>query len=110
MSPAGKRIFVSYSHKDHEDSTVVGKIFTHLYGLKQSFTELEIWIDQKMIRVGDQWLPEIEGACAWCPSCSRRASGRAGCPPRRSAARRPLALGDLRQGSVRGRPSPQAGD
>jgi len=64
MSPAGKRIFVSYSHKDHEDSTVVGKIFTHLYGLKQSFTELEIWIDQKMIRVGDQWLPEIDGALA----------------------------------------------
>ena len=64
MSPAGKHIFVSYSHKDHEDSSVVGKIFTHLYGLKQSFPELEIWIDQRMIRVGDHWLPEIDGALA----------------------------------------------
>src|SRR6267142_755055 len=64
MSPAGKCIFVSYSHKDYEDSTVVRKVFTHLYGLKQSFPDLEIWIDQKMIRVGDQWLPEIDGALA----------------------------------------------
>jgi TIR domain-containing protein len=64
MSPAGKRIFVSYSHKDYEDTSVVRQVFTHLYGLKQSFPDLEIWIDQKMIRVGDQWLPEIDEALA----------------------------------------------
>jgi len=64
MSPAGKRIFVSYSHRDHEDNSVVPQVFTHLYGLKQWFPDLEIWIDQKMIRVGDQWLPEIDEALA----------------------------------------------
>jgi len=62
MSPAGKRIFVSYSHRDHEDTTLVRQVFTHLHGLRQSFPDLEIWIDQKMIRVGDQWLPEIDQA------------------------------------------------
>jgi hypothetical protein len=63
MSPrTGKRIFVSYSHKDYEDTKVVPQVFTHLYGLRQSFPDLEIWIDQKMIRVGDEWSPEIDAA------------------------------------------------
>ena len=65
MSPAGPRIFVSYSHKDLSlQDTVVRQVFTHLYGLKQSFPDLEIWIDEKKIRVGDQWLPEIDKALA----------------------------------------------
>ena len=63
MSPS-KRIFVSYSHKDYDETTLVRQIFTHLYGLRQGFADLEIWIDQKMIRVGDTWSREIDEALA----------------------------------------------
>jgi hypothetical protein len=62
MPSPGKRIFVSYSHKDYEETTLVRQIFTHLYGLRQWFPDLEIWIDQKMIRVGDTWSREIDEA------------------------------------------------
>ena len=62
MPSTGKRIFVSYSHKDYEETTLVRQIFTHLYGLRQWFPDLEIWIDQKMIRVGDTWSREIDEA------------------------------------------------
>jgi hypothetical protein len=64
MSPAGKCIFVSYSHKDGEDTPLVQQVFTHLSGLQQSFPDVKIWIDQKVIRVGDQWPPEIDEALA----------------------------------------------
>ena len=55
-----RQIFVSYSHQDQD---MAEKVFTHLHGLSQSFP-IEIWIDENEIRVGDQWLPEIDRALA----------------------------------------------
>jgi hypothetical protein len=60
-----KRLFVSYSHKDHGDKgeTLASRVFEHLTGLKHSLEDtvtLEVFIDQHRLRAGDQWRPEIE--------------------------------------------------
>jgi hypothetical protein len=60
MTTHARRIFVSYSHHDHD---LTATVFTHLRGLDQFFP-VELWIDTDRVRAGDQWKPEIDAALA----------------------------------------------
>lgn len=58
-APARPTVFISYSHKDAE---FVHELRNFLEPLQHEFGDIELWIDNTDIRVGDVWADEIDRA------------------------------------------------